>query len=67
MGLLDFFRKRVNDDAKYMQSSVSVMSLGYQGMSSQFSMRHSVEAYRSWVYAAATINAQAVASVPLRM
>jgi len=67
MGLLDWFRKQVNDDTKYMQSSVSVMSLGYQGMSSQFSMRHSVEAYRSWVYAAATINAQAVASVPLRM
>ena len=68
MGLLDFWRKKqVTDDAKYMQSSVSVMSLGYQGMSPQFSMRHSVDAYRSWVYAAATINAQAVASVPLRL
>ena len=67
MGLLDWFRKQVNDDTKYMQSSVSVMSLSNQGMMSPFSMRSSVEAYRSWVYAAATINAQAVASVPLRL
>lgn len=68
MGLLDFWRrKQVNDDTKYMQSSVSMMSLSQQGMMSQFSMRASVDAYRSWVYAAANINAQAVASVPLRL
>ena len=32
-----------------------------------FSYRAAVSAYQSWIYAAASINAQAVASVPLRL
>jgi HK97 family phage portal protein len=68
MGILDLFRrKQVTDDQKYLQSSVGVVSLSSMGMMPPFSMVRSVDAYRSWVYAAATINAQAVAAVPLRM
>ena len=74
MGLLDIFaaRKRVEkmvtDDTKYISSSVSIIGASAnRGKSAPFSMSRSVNAYASWVYAAATINAQAAASVPLRL
>ena len=71
MALLDIFRRRVEksvtDDTKYMTSSIGVIGGGERGKSAPFSMVRSVNSFSSWVYAASTLNAQAVASVPLRL
>jgi HK97 family phage portal protein len=61
--------KRVFDSDKYRQSSITMMDqLGYKGSSPlPFNYRNAVRYYRSWVYAAAHINATAVAATPLRL
>ncbi len=74
MALRDFFKRRstheksVSNDSKYMESSVSMIggSSG-RGQSPPFSMQRSVGSFESWVYSAAMLNAQAAASVPLRL
>ena len=67
MGIFDWLLKRQDTDQKYMLSSIGFMQSSARGQSPAFSMQRSVASYQSWVYAAATINAQAVASVPLRL
>ena len=68
MALLDIFRrKQVTDDTKYMVASVIASDATQRGKSPTFSMRASVNEFHSWTYAAATLNAQAVASIPLRL
>jgi len=61
--------KRVFDSDKYKQSSITMMDqLGYKGSSPlPFNYRNAVRFFRSWVYAAAHINATAVAATPLRL
>lgn len=67
MGIFDWLLKRQDTDQKYMASSIGFLQSSQRGQSPTFSMSRSVGAYQSWVYAAATINAHAVASVPLRL
>ena len=60
--------KRQTDSAKVVGSSVAVVTgRQYGAARSTFDQRRGVDAFRSWVYAAASINAQAVASTPLRL
>ena len=61
--------KRVFDSDRYKQSSITMMDqLGYKGSSPlPFNYRNAVRYYRSWGYAAAHINATAVAATPLRL
>lgn len=68
MGILDIFRRKAQETAdKYFESSLSVIDKGGRAKQQPFSYRAAVGAYSSWIYAAASINAQAVASVPLRL
>lgn len=68
MALLDWFkRKAVTTDEKYLWSSRDHFAQDGKGKAPPFSMRESVNDLNSWVYAAAMLNAQAVASVPLRL
>jgi len=67
MALLDWFKKAVTNDAKYLAASTDIFAPAGRGKAPPFSMRASVNDFGSWVYAAAMLNAQAVASVPLRL
>ena len=68
MGILDLFRRKRQDTPDtYFQSSLSVLDRSGRAKAQPFSYRAAVSAYQSWIYAAASINAQAVASVPLRL
>lgn len=71
MAISDLFGvlfKRQTTPDKYLQSSVNIMNAGLHGTQRQpFSYTRSLSLFRSWVYAAATINANAVASTPLRL
>ena len=68
MGILDIFRRKAQETAdKYVEASLSVIDKSGRPKQQPFSYRAAVAAYSSWIYAAATINAQAVASVPLRL
>jgi len=68
MGLLDFFRRKRQDTPdQYFASSLSVIEKNGKAKGQPFSYGSAVRAYSSWIYAAASINAQAVASVPLRL
>jgi len=68
MGILDLFRRKRQDTADaYFESSLSVIDKGGRVKAQPFSYGSAVRAYSSWIYAAASINAQAVASVPLRL
>ena len=71
MPISDIFgllRKRQTTPDKYLASSVNVVAGGQHGaIRAPFSQDRGVRAYRSWVYAAATINANAVAALPLRL
>lgn len=71
MPLSDLFgllSKRQTSPDKYLQSSVNVVSGGQAGaMRQPFSNQRGIQAFHSWVYAASTINANAVASLPLRL
>ena len=61
--------KRLFDTEKYNDASIRVMdTLGYKGSSPvPFNYKVAVRYFRSWVYAAAHINATAVAATPLRL
>ena len=61
--------KRLFDTDKYNQASIRMMeNYGRNGSHTQpFNYRTAVKTYKSWVYAAAHINATAVAASPLRL
>ena len=66
--LFGLLQKRQTSPDKYLASSVNVVAGGQHGaIRAPFSPDRGVRAYRSWVYAAATINANAVAALPLRL
>lgn len=66
--LFGLLTKRQTSPDKYLASSVNVVSAGqYGAMRAPFSQNAGINAYRSWVYAASSINANAVASLPLRL
>ena len=66
--LFGLLQKRQTSPDKYLESSVNVLSAGMFGAARPpFNQTRGVQAFRSWVYAAATINANAVASLPLRL
>ena len=66
--LFGLIKKRQTTPDKYLASSVNVVAGGLHGaMRAPFNQGRGVQAYRSWVYAAATINANAVAALPLRL
>ena len=68
MGILDLFRRKRQDTPdQYFESSLSVLDRSGRAKQQPFSYGSAVRAYSSWIYAAASINAQAVASVPLRL
>lgn len=52
---------------RWMQSSMRIVSGGSEAARQPFSYEAAVRANRSWIYAAASLNAQAVASQPLRL
>ena len=66
MSLLNrLFSKAVTDARKWMSSSTRVISGDSQRPS--FSNGEAIKHYSSWIYAAANLNAYAVASQPLRL
>lgn len=66
--LFGLLAKRQTTPDKFLASSVNVVAGGREGaMRAPFSPTRGIQSYRSWVYAAATINANAVASLPLRL
>lgn len=66
--LFGLIRKRQTSPDKYLASSVNVVGTGLHGAKRpEFSQQQGISSFRSWVYAAASINANAVASVPLRL
>ena len=66
--LFGLLKKRQTSPDKYLASSVNVVAGGQQGaIRAPFNPGRGVQAYRSWVYAAASINANAVAALPLRL
>ena len=68
MGILDIFRRKRQDTAeKYEGASIAISDRGDRAKATPFSYGAAVRSYSSWIYAAASINAQAVASVPLRL
>jgi len=52
---------------RWLQSSMRIVSGGGDAVRQPFSYQAAVMANRSWIYAAAHLNAQAVASQPLRL
>ena len=72
MAIYDFLRglvsKTQSTPEKWLESSVRVVTAGQHGAQKpSFNHQRAVDSCRSWAYAAATINAQAVASVPIRL
>ena len=66
--LFGLLQKRQTTPDKYLASSVNIVSGGQHGAQrAPFSPYSGVRAFRSWVYAAASINANAVAALPLRL
>lgn len=67
--LFGLLAKRQTSPDKYLASSVNVVTGGGQHGAARppFSPDRGVRAFRSWVYAAASINANAVAALPLRL
>lgn len=59
--------KAAFSDARWLQSSMRVLSGGNDSARQPFQYKAAVQANRSWIYAAASINAYAVASQPLRL
>lgn len=53
--------------SRWQSSSMSVLAAGQDAKRQQFSSLAGANAYRSWIYAAANLNAVAVASTPLRL
>ncbi len=60
-------RLKAFTNQRWLQSTFAVISGGKDAKRPDFDYRAAVMAYRSWVYAAANLNAVAVASVPLRL
>jgi HK97 family phage portal protein len=72
MAIFDFLRelvsKKQSTPEKWLESSVRVVTAGQHGAQKpSFNHQRAVDSCRSWVFAAANINAQAVASVPIRL
>lgn len=66
--LFGLLRKRQTTPDKYLASSVNVVGAGQHGAKrADFSQQRGISSFRSWVYAAASINANAVAATPLRL
>jgi len=66
--LFGLLRKRQTTPEKYLASSVNVVGAGQHGAKRpDFSQQRGITSFRSWVYAAASINANAVAATPLRL
>lgn len=66
--LFGLLRKRQTTPDKYLASSVNVVGGGLHGAKRpEFSQQRGINSFRSWVYAAASINANAVASMPIRL
>ncbi len=66
--LFGLLQKQQTTPDKYLASSVNVVATGQHGAArAPFSQDRGIRAFRSWVYAASTINANAVASLPLRL
>jgi HK97 family phage portal protein len=63
--LLDRIKRAFNED-KFLQTSMQIVH-GDEGKRQPFSYHAAVAAYRSWIYAAANLNAVAVASQPIRL
>ena len=61
--------KRLFTTDRYNETSIRMVDqLGFKGSTHQpFNYRNAVQQFRSWVYAAAHINATAVAATPLRL
>ena len=59
--------KAAFSNERWIRSSVSLLSGGQDAKRQSFSQMHAINAYRSWIYAAANLNAVAVASTPLRL
>lgn len=59
--------KAVFDSSKVQAASGRSMIVGGDAMRATFDLRAGVKAYNSWIYAAANLNAVAVASTPLRL
>lgn len=59
--------KAVFDSSKVQAASGRSMIVGGDAMRAPFDLRAGVKAYNSWIYAAANLNAVAVASTPLRL
>lgn len=71
MNMLDRFislvrSKAVTSNAQYMAASSKIV-MGEEAKKQPFSYASAVKSYSSWVYAAANLNAVAVASQPLRL
>ena len=66
--LFGILKKRQSSPDKYLGSSVNIVGTGLHGAKRPpFSQQAAIRHFRSWVYAAANINANAVSSVPLRL
>jgi hypothetical protein len=63
--LLDRIKRAFNED-KFLQTSMQIVH-GDEGKRQPFSYHAAVASYRSWIYAAANLNAVAVASQPIRL
>jgi hypothetical protein len=63
--LLDRIKRAFNED-KFLQTSMQIVH-GDEGKRQPFSYNAAVASYRSWIYAAANLNAVAVASQPIRL
>ena len=61
-------QKKQTSTDKYLASSVNIVSTGEKGqLRPPFSQQRGINSFHSWIYAAAQINANAVASVPIRL
>ena len=61
-------RKAQRSPDKYLASSIRIIDAGLMGRRPQpFRTETAVDQFRSWVYAAVTLNSNAVAATPLRM
>jgi HK97 family phage portal protein len=67
MGIFDFLRKRQDTPEKYVEASLTLMDKNGKAKQQPFNYSSAIRLYTSWVYAAATLNAQAVAANPLRL
>ena len=60
-------QQKANDSRPYISASLSPLDKLHDGKPQPFSNAGAVKHFSSWIYAAATINGNAVASTPLRL